>query len=210
MKIGILGSGMVGQALALGLKKAGHDVRLGSRDGKKLDAFAKEHGFTQGTFADVAAFGEAVVFCMKGEVAEGVAKEFAKVLAGKLVLDTTNPIAGPPNNGVIPYFTAAGDSLIQRIQKAAPEAKVVKWMNSVGSHFMANPKFKGGTPSMFICGDDAGAKATTTKLSADLGWNTEDVGGAGMGGPLEALCQIWCAPGFLRNDWAHGFAMLRP
>ena len=210
MKIGILGSGMVGQALALGLKKAGHDVRLGSRDGKKLDAFAKEHGFTQGTFADVAAFGEAVVFCMKGEVAEGVAKEFAKVLAGKLVLDTTNPIAGPPNNGVIPYFTAAGDRSSSASRRRR-RAKVVKWMNSVGSHFMANPKFRAARRRCSsVATTRARRRPPLLKLSADLGWNTEDVGGAGMGGPLEALCQIWCAPGFLRNDWAHGFAILRP
>jgi predicted dinucleotide-binding enzyme len=118
--------------------------------------------------------------------------------------------SGAPEGGFIPYFTGPGDSLLQRVQKAAPAAKVVKWMNSVGAHLMVHPKLKGGQPSMFLCGDDAGAKATAATLSAELGWTAEDVGPAAMGGPVEALCQLWCAPGFLRNDWAHAFAVLRP
>jgi 8-hydroxy-5-deazaflavin:NADPH oxidoreductase len=210
MKIGILGSGTVGQALAKGLKAAGHEVRIGSRDGRKLAAFASEAGVAQGTFAEVARFGEAVVLAVKGEAAEPLARELAKELAGKPLLDTCNPIAGPPVNGALPYFTRPGDSLLERVQKAAPQAHAVKWMNSVGAGLMAQPKLKGGTPTMFICGDDAGAKACASKLSHELGWGTEDVGGAAMGNAIEALCQLWCAPGFLRNDWAHAFALLRP
>jgi predicted dinucleotide-binding enzyme len=210
MKIGILGSGTVGQTLAVGLKAAGHDVRIGTRDGQKLAEFSKEKGIAQGTFGDVAKFADAVVLSVKGEVVEGLAKELQRALAGKLVLDTTNPIAGAPENGFIPYFTAANESLLERIQKAAPEAKVVKWMNSVGAVLMVKPQVKGGVPAMFICGDDAEAKATTAKLSADLGWVAEDMGSAKMGHALESLCQLWCAPGFLRNDWARTFAFLRP
>lgn len=210
MKIGILGSGMVGQALATGLKAAGHEVRIGSRDGGKLADFSKAQGLAQGTFDEVARFAEVVVLCVKGDAAEGLARELAPALAGKVVLDTTNPIAGAPVNGVLPYFTGPGESLLERIQRAAPRAKVVKWMNSVGSALMAAPKLAGGKPSMFLCGDDAGARDVAARLSAELGWNAEDVGPAAMGHALEALCQIWCAPGFLRNDWAHAFALLRP
>jgi len=210
MKIGILGSGMVGQALATGLKAAGHEVRIGSRDGGKLADFARAQGITQGSFAEVARHAEVVVLCVKGDAAEALAKELAPALAGKVVLDTTNPIAGPPVNGVLPYFTGASESLLERVQRAAPQAKVVKWMNSVGSALMANPKLPGGKPAMFVCGDDAGARGVAAKLSAELGWQAEDVGPAGMGHALEALCQLWCAPGFLRNDWAHAFALLRP
>jgi hypothetical protein len=86
----------------------------------------------------------------------------------------------------------------------------VKFFNSVGAGLMVQPKLPGGTPSMFICGNDADAKAVAAKLAAALGWNVEDVGSARAGHALEALCQIWCAPGFLRNDWAHAFAVLRP
>ena len=210
MKIGILGSGVVGQTLARGLKDAGHEVRIGSREGTKLAAFVKEIGISEGTFKDVTAFAEVVVICVKGDVAEGLAKELAKELAGKALLDTTNPISGAPENGCLPYFTAANESLLQRIQKAAPESKPVKWFNSTGAPSMVKPKMKGGTPSMFICGDDAGAKTTAGKLAEELGWNVEDMGGSNMGHPIEALCQIWCAPGFQKNDWMHAFAVLRP
>jgi len=209
MKIGILGSGMVGQTLAKGLKASGHDVRIASRDGKKLADFAKTTGIAEGTFGDVAAFAEVVVIAVKGDAAEGLAKDLARSLAGKVVLDTTNPLAGPPANAVIPYFTAANDSIVQRLQKAAPDAKVVKWFNSVGAALMVQPKLS-GTPSMFVCGDDAAAKDVAGKLARDLGWRVEDCGPAAMGHALEALCQIWCSFGFLRNDWAHAFAVLRP
>ena len=210
MKIGVLGSGMVGQTLAKGLAALGHEVQIGSRSGAKLAAFSAESGIAEGTFAAVAGSAEVVIVAVQGGVAEELVRELAPVLAGKPVLDTTNPIAGGPVNGVLPYFTAAGESLLERLQKAAPEAKLVKFFNSVGSGLMVQPKLPGGRPAMFICGDDAGAKATAAALTESLGWAAEDVGPAAMGHALEALCQIWCAPGFLRGDWAHAYAMLRP
>ena len=85
----------------------------------------------------------------------------------------------------------------------------MKCFSSVGNAFMVNPSFAGGRPSMFICGDDAAAKAETTKILDAFGWDAEDVGGVEAGGPIEALCQLWCAPGFLRGDWAHAFKVLR-
>jgi len=210
MKIGVIGSGSVGQVLAKGLKAAGHDVRVGSRSGDKLASFAAETGMAEGKNTDVIAFADVVVLAIKGDVAEAFAREHAAALAGKVVLDTTNPIGGPPKDGVVQYFTAGGESLIERVQRAAPKARVVKWMNSVGAPLMVKPQLKGGTPAMFICGNDDDAKKTAATLSAELGWHAEDVGGAGIGHAVEALCQLWCAPGFLRNDWAHAFAMLRP
>jgi predicted dinucleotide-binding enzyme len=210
MKIGVIGSGTVGQVLAKGLKGAGHDVRIGSRDGAKLADFSTEAGVAEGTFGGVVAFADVVVLAIKGDVAEAFAREHASALAGKVVLDTTNPIGGAPKNGVVQFFTAADESLIERLQRAAPQARFVKWMNSVGAPLMVKPQVKGGTPAMFICGNDAAAKETAATLSAQLGWPAEDVGGAAIGHAVEALCQVWCAPGFLRNDWAHAFAMVRP
>ncbi|HEY0881048.1 MAG TPA: NAD(P)-binding domain-containing protein, partial [Archangium sp.] len=185
-------------------------VRIGSREGNKLAAFAKEHGIAEGKFSDVAAFADVVVIAVKGGVAVELAQGLASQLAGKPVIDTTNPISGAPVNGMLPYFTAANDSLLQQLQRAVPGAHFVKAFNSVGSGLMVKPKLSGGKPAMFICGDDAGVKGTVSKLLAELGWQAEDVGPSGLGGPIEALCQIWCAPGFMRNDWAHAFAMLRP
>lgn len=210
MKIGVLGSGNVGTTLARGFKEAGHDVRIASREGTKLAAFTKETGIAEGRFTDVTAFAEVVVIAVKGDIAVELSKSLASQLAGKVVLDTTNPISGAAVNGMLPYFTAANESLLQRLQQAVPGARFVKAFNSVGAALMVKPKLPGGKPAMFICGDDAAAKATTTTLLAELGWNTEDVGPAALGHAVEALCQLWCAPGFLKNDWAHAFAMLRP
>jgi predicted dinucleotide-binding enzyme len=210
MKIAVLGSGHVGQALAGGLKAQGHEVRIGSREGNKLAEFCAKTGVPEGRFEEVAAFGEVVILAVLGGVAEGLVKQLAPQLAGKPVLDTTNPIGGAPESGMLPYFTASNESLLERLQKAAPEAKLVKWFNSVGAHLMVKPALRGGTPTMFICGDDAAAKAIASTLATELGWNVEDAGPARLAHALEALCQLWCAPGFLRNDWAHAFAMLRP
>jgi predicted dinucleotide-binding enzyme len=210
MKIGVLGSGIVGQTLAKGLKALGHEVKIASREGNKLAAFREETAIAEGRFSDVTSFAEVVVLAVKGDVAESLVKELAPALSGKVVLDTCNPIAGAPEAGMIPYFTAGNESLIERLQKAAPDAKFVKWFNSVGAHLMVAPKLQGGTPTMFICGDDAQAKIVASQLARDLRWNVEDVGPARLGHAVEALCQLWCAPGFLRNDWAHAFAVLRP
>jgi predicted dinucleotide-binding enzyme len=111
---------------------------------------------------------------------------------------------------MLPYFTKADESLVERLQAAAPEAKLVKWFNSVGSGLMVRPSLPRGTPTMFVCGNDAGAKATAAALAKELGWDTEDVGPAALGHAVEALCQLWCAPGILRNDWAHAYAVFRP
>lgn len=210
MKIGILGTGEVGKTLAKGLADAGHEVRIGSRDGGKLADFVAETGIAEGTFAAVAGFAEVVIAALKGDVAEAALAGLADALEGKVVLDTMNPIAGPPKGGVVPYFTAGGASLLERLQAAVPRARFVKFFNSVGSGLMVKPKLKGGTPTMFLCGDDDAAKAVAAALAVDLGWATEDVGSAAAGHALEGLCQIWCASGFLRNDWAHAFAVLRP
>jgi predicted dinucleotide-binding enzyme len=210
MKIAVLGSGHVGQTLAKGLADGGHEVRIGSREGTKLAEFTKATGIAEGTFADVASAAEVVIVAVLGGAAEELVRSLAGVLAGKVVLDTTNPIAGPPKDGMLPYFTKANESLVERLQAAAPEAKLVKWFNSVGAGLMVRPSLPRGTPTMFVCGNDAGAKDTAAALAKELGWDTEDVGPAALGHAVEALCQLWCAPGFLRNDWAHAYAVFRP
>lgn len=212
-KIGILGSGKVGDTLADGFLLHGHAVMRGSRDPGKLAAWkagAKGDAHV-GTFAEAAAWGEVVVLAVKGTAAEAAFGEAgAANLAGKLVIDATNPIAdAPPRGGALTYFTAANESLIERLQAQVPAAKLVKAWNSVGAAFMVNPKLP-AVPSMFICGNDAGAKAQTAKILEQFGWEAIDVGGAELGHAVEALCILWCAPGFLRNDWAHAFKWLRP
>jgi len=210
MQIAVLGSGTVGQVLAEGLAEAGHAVVIASRSGDRLAEFTARTGIAERTFADAAGWGEVVIFAVQGGAAVSVATGVASALAGKVVIDTTNPIAGAPVGGVLPYFTGPGDSLLERLQRAVPQAHFVKAFNSVGAGLMVRPQVVGGPPSMFVCGDDAAAKAVVAGLCDALGWRAEDVGSSAAGGPVEALCQLWCAAGFLRNDWAHAFAWLRP
>ncbi len=211
-KIAILGSGAVGEALAKGFLAHGDAVMRASREPEKLAAWKSgASGDAQiGTPAEAAAWGEVIVLCVKGSAAEAALEQAGIAnLAGKLVLDTTNPIAeGKPDNGVVRYFTNANESLMERLQAKAPQAKFVKAWNSVGSAFMVNPPFK-PTPTMFICGNDGGAKAEATKILDKFGWEAADMGGVESARPIEALCQLWCAPGFLNNDWAHAFKYLK-
>ena len=126
------------------------------------------------------------------------------------VVDVTNPIAdAPPTNGVLKLFTSLDESLMERLQREFAGAKLVKAFNSVGSACMVNPEFKGGPPTMFICGNDAGAKKTVTGILEQFGWETADMGKAEAARAIEPLCILWCVPGFLRNDWTHAFKLLR-
>lgn len=208
-KVGVIGSGDVGKVLALGFKKHGHDVRIGSREGNKLAAWSAEHGVAEGTFEAVVAHGEVVVLAVAGGVAEGLIKGVAAGLGGKTVIDATNPIGGAPVNGILPLFTGPNDSLMERLQKAAPEARFVKAFSCVGNAFMVNPSFPGGRPTMFIAGDDAGAKGQVTGILEQFGWDTEDIGGVEGARAIEPLVQLWCAPGFQRNQWTHAFKLLK-
>ena len=211
-KIAILGSGDVGAALAKGFLDNGHSVMRGSRDPEKLAAWkAAAKGDAQtGNYADAAAWGEVIVLAVKGSGAEATLDQAGIAnLAGKLVIDTTNPIAdAKPDNGVVRYFTNANESLMERLQAKAPAAKFVKAFNSVGNKFMVNPPHK-PTPTMFICGNDAGAKAEATKFLTQFGWETADMGMVESARPIEMLCQLWCAPGMLRGEWTNAFKLLK-
>src|SRR6185295_7006109 len=105
---------------------------------------------------------EMLVLAVKGTAASEVLRAAGVTnLAGKTVIDVTNPIAdAPPVNGVLRFFTSLEESLLERLQREFKEAKLVKAFNSAGSAFMVNPEFKGGRPTMFICGNDEGAKKT--------------------------------------------------
>ena len=214
MKIGVIGSGIVGQVLATAFLKEGYEVMLGTRNTSKEEVVKWKNENTSGktgNLSDTAKFGELLVLAVAGSVAEEAVK-----LAGighfknKIVIDTTNPIAyGAPVNGVLKYFTSLDDSLMERIQKLAPEAKLVKAFNSVGNAFMYKPHFPGGTPTMFICGNDDGAKKTVTDILTTFGYETEDMGKVEAARAIEPLCILWCIPGFIRNQWTHAFKLLK-
>jgi len=212
MKIGILGSGEVGRALGDGFIKHRHDVMLGTRDANKLADWAAQNTSARvGSFAEVAEFAELVVLAVSGKAASAALGLAGKEnLAGKTIIDATNPIAdSPPVNGVLSYFTKQNESLMEQLQQEFPEAHFVKAFNSVGSDLMVNPRLDGGRPSMFICGNDATAKKEVTEILDQFGWETLDMGAAEAARAIEPLAMLWCIPGFLRNEWTHAFKLLR-
>ena len=213
MKIGILGSGVVGKALATGFMKHGYEVMAGSRQPEKLEEWKDEIGksLKTGNFAETAAFGEIVVLASKGTAAENVL-DLAGVenLNGKVVIDTTNPIAdAEPVNGVIQYFTDQNQSLMENLQKKVSGANFVKAFSCVGSHFMVNPNFAGESPTMFICGNDENAKNQVNEILDKFGWEVEDMGATEAARAIEPLAMLWCIPGFRENRWSHAFRLLK-
>jgi len=213
MNIGVLGSGDVGTALAVGFLKYGHEVMVGTRDPAKLAAWRREHPAAQvGSFSDTAKFGEVIVLAVKGTAASDALRAAggAASLSGKTVIDAVNPIADePPVDGVLKFFTGPNESLMERLQKEFPTARFVKAFNSVGSALMVNPKFAEGRPTMFICGNDDAAKRTVATILDQFGWETADMGKANAARAIEPLCILWCIPGFARNQWTHAFKLLR-
>jgi hypothetical protein len=212
MKIGVLGSGVVGQTLAAGFLKHGHEVMVGTRDTSKLKVWAGQNaGAKLGSPSETAKFADVVVLAVKGSAAAEVLREAGKEnLVGKPVVDACNPIAdAPPDKGVLRFFTDINESLMERLQREFPDAKFVKAFNSVGSVRMVNPSYKAGKPTMFLCGNDASAKKTVTVLLDELGWEAVDMGGVEGARAIEPLCMLWCIPGFLRNEWTHAFKLLR-
>jgi predicted dinucleotide-binding enzyme len=213
MKIGIIGSGEVGQALAKGFLKYGYTVMIGTNNKAKAgDLKTKIGGSLQvGSFEETAKFGELVVVAVKGTAAEAALRSAgAENLKDKTVIDSMNPIAeAPPVNGVLSYFTSPNESLMERLQKRFPQARFVKAFNSIGSPFMVNPDFDGTKPTMFICGNEASAKKDVAKIVQQFGFEVEDMGAVEAARPIEALCILWCLPGFLRNEWSHAFKLLK-
>lgn len=212
MKVGILGSGVVAKSLAGGFIKHGHRVVLGTRDTAKLaDWVAQHQGAQTGSFADAAKFGELVVLAVKGMVALNALNAAGPAnLAGKPVIDATNPIAdAPPTNGVLKFFTSLDASLMEDLQRAIPDAHFVKAFNSVGNALMVNPQLEGGKPTMFICGNDDIAKETVRGILDQFGWETADMGKVEAARAIEPLCMLWCIPGLTRNDWSHAFKLLK-
>ncbi len=211
-KIGILGTGMVGQVLASGFLKHGHDVMIGTRSPEKVSDWQEKNPRGKvGSNKEAAAWADIIVLATKGTAAEAAIRLCdSKDLQGKIIIDTTNPIAdAPPDHGVLKYFTTLDNSLMEQLQAAQPGAHFVKAFNSVGNAFMVDPKFTEGRPTMFICGNDAGAKATVTAILKDFGWDSEDMGGVEGARAIEPLCILWCIPGFARNQWSHAFKLLK-
>lgn len=210
-KIGILGSGTVGQTLAKGLKQLKNEVMIGTNHPEKLEQLKKDN-IAVSNFSDAAKFGDILILAVKGLGAIDTLKPIpAEYINGKTIIDTTNPIAEdkPPVNGVLHFYTDPGHSLMESLQEEFPSAHFVKAFNSIGSLLMVNPSFE-STPTMFICGDDDNAKKQTAEIVTALGFEPEDMGKKEAARAIEPLCILWCIPGFASNSWnTHAFKLLK-
>jgi predicted dinucleotide-binding enzyme len=209
MNVAVLGSGSVATSLAAGFVSHGHAVMFGTRDPGKLADVARRMGAAVGSFAEAAQFGELLVLAVKGSAAEDVLRLAGPAIAGKVIIDPTNPLAeAPPVNGVLTVFTGPNESLMERLQHAFPAARLVKAFNSVGHARMVNPSYAGGKPTMFICGNDEAARRRVAGICDAFGWDVLDLGPAEAARAIEPLCVLWCIPGFRQGEWTHAFKVL--
>ncbi len=214
MKIGIIGSGIVGQTLAKAFNNEGYTVQLGTRNTSKEEVvkFKNENPTINiGTFEETAASSELIILATAGVVTiDAIALAGKENFNDKIVIDATNPIAKePPVNGVLKFFTDYNSSLQEKIQAFIPEAKIVKAFSCVGNAFFYKPNFNGVKPTMFIAGNDNAAKKVVTEILTAFGWETEDMGTAEAARAIEPLCILWCLPGFTKNQWGHAFKLLK-
>jgi hypothetical protein len=197
MKIGVLGTGSVGTTLATKFASLGHEVKMGARDAKneKAAAWAGSAGAkaSHGTFADAAAFGEIVFNCTAGASSlDALSAAGAENLRGKILVDVANPLDF--SRGMPPFlFTGSNDSLGERIQKAFPDARVVKALNTVNANVMVDPGRVPGVSDAFVCGNDADAKAEMTRILKEwLGWPVVvDLGDITAARGTESYLLLW-------------------
>jgi 8-hydroxy-5-deazaflavin:NADPH oxidoreductase len=212
-RVGVLGSGEVGRRLAAGFASRGHGVMIGSRDPDKPELrewlSGDGAGVEAGTFSEAAEHGDLLVLAVLGAAAEeAIAQAGRENFAGKVVIDTMNPLDS--SGGFPPKLSITGeDSLGEHVQRALPDARVVKAFNTIGSPYFVEPSFSEGKPTMLIAGNDEAAKRTVGEVLAELGWpDPVDIGGIEGSRELEAICIAWVKIGGTRGAWDHGFKLL--
>jgi 8-hydroxy-5-deazaflavin:NADPH oxidoreductase len=197
MRIGILGSGNVGKALAEGFVRTGHQVQVGARETSKLDGWTVAPVVSH---AEAAQFGEMLVFAPSWHATQDVVElAGAAHFSGKVLIDTTNPIGVVDDHYTLVVGTT--DSAGEQLQKLLPSAQVVKAFNSVGVATMTHPGLL-GEPDMLIAGNNAEAKALVSTLLKDFGWQVHDLGDIEASRWLEALVMVGIHYG-MRNGKQH-------
>jgi predicted dinucleotide-binding enzyme len=198
MRFGVLGTGTVGQAIGGKLVSLGHEVTMGSRQAgnEKAVAWAAEagDGAGEGTFADAAGFGEVLVNATAGTASlEALEAAGAENLAGKVLIDVSNPLDF--SQGMPPVLSVCNDdSVAERIQRAFPDARVVKALNTINASVMVAPGDLGGSTTVFVCGNDEGAKAQVVELLRSFGWgegNVLDLGDVTAARGTEMYVPLW-------------------
>lgn len=193
MNVGIIGSGQVAQTIGKKLIELGHDVMLSSRDPQKLNDWAQTTGAKAGTFAEAASFGDLLFNCASGAGSlEALNAAGAANLGSKVLIDLSNPLDF--SKGFPPTLLVANtDSLGEQIQRAFPNLRVVKSLNTVNMELMVNAGLIPGDHTMFVGGNDADAKTQVTTLLQDgFGWQTViDLGDITAARALEMMVMLW-------------------
>jgi predicted dinucleotide-binding enzyme len=196
MKIGVFGTGMVGNAIATKLVQVGHDVRMGSRaaGNEKAVGWAKSAGAraSEGSFADAAAYGELLFNCTSGGVSLAALQAAgAANLKGKVLVDVSNPLARTAEGMTLSVCNT--DSVAEQLQRAFPDLKVVKALNTLTAPLMVNPSLLPGEHDVFTCGNDDGAKARVSQLLKEsFGWkNVVDLGDLSAARGQEMYVIFW-------------------
>jgi len=213
MNIGIIGTGVVGQTLGTGLASKGHMVKIGSRDpqSEKLQEWKVQAGSnaSTGTLEETAKFGNLIILATNWNGTENALEQAGPDnFAGKVVIDTTNPLSFGPNGPDLGVgFT---DSAGEQVQRYIPQARVVKALNTVSAFMMLDPNALGETADMFIAGNDAGAKKEVTAFLEEFGWPVIDLGGIEESRLIEALGMVWVKYYFsVHNNGRHALKLIR-
>lgn len=198
MRIGVLGTGVVGQAIGSKLVELEHVVKMGSRraGNEKAVAWAQEagEGASEGSFSEAAEFGEIVFNCTAGGASlEALEQAGERALAGKVLVDVANSLDF--SQGFPPTLTVCNtDSLGEQIQRRFPQARVVKALNTMNRDVMVDPALVPGDHNVFVCGDDAAAKAEVASLLESFGWPSSrilDLGGIEASRGTEMYVALW-------------------
>ena len=210
MIVAILGNGVVGQALARGFIELGHDTVFGTRspDGESTrKALAAAPGARAALYADAAKAAQFAVLATPWDGTENaIHLAGPDHLAGKLVIDATNPLEdGPAGPRLAVGQTTSGG---ERVQAWLPRAHVVKAFNIVTAKHMVHPQLAGGPPTMFIAGNDKGAKAQVLDILGKFGWESIDIGGIEGARLLEPLAMLWITYAMQNGHWTHAFKLL--
>jgi 8-hydroxy-5-deazaflavin:NADPH oxidoreductase len=210
MKIGILGSGDVGQQLGLGFIKLGHEIKIGTRDIGKLEKWLKNAGrnASVGSFEEAAKFGKVIVFAIKWIGTENAIKLAGKDnFDGKIVIDVTNPLIFEKN--ISKLDSSPGKSAAEKIQKLLDKSRVVKAFNIINAFAMCNPRRKEGDPDLFICGNEEGKKFVGD-IANHWGWKSIiDLGDISKSYLIEALAMIYIEYAMKENNWNIAFKLLK-
>ncbi len=197
-KVGVLGTGMVGNAIGSRLIELGYEVRMGSRSdaNEKAIAWASKHGkaASQGTFTSASEFGEMIFNCLKGEIAPEVLKSIPQeLLASKTIVDISNPLdfsGGMPPTLISRYANTY--SLAEELQRLLPQSHIVKTLNMVNCLVMIDASKSGGDATMFMCGNSSDAKNTVRGILEQFGWkDILDLGDITAARGIEMLLPVW-------------------